>query len=286
MKILIIQEKGRHKKNEIFRESLNFQRAFKKIGIETIVWGLNYPNFHIPFNEISKDIDVILLIENYTTGWIPNLSNFKGLKMFLSIDSHVIPNQHIQTCDINNIDIVLNAIESHKKYFTNRKCYYLPNAYPDDLIYPKTNIKKSVDIGFCGNWVNRADWINSIPNIKKDIMIIGDDMVNEINSFKIHFNRNIADDINYRTFETLGCKTFLLTNYTENLEKLFDIGKHLVTYTTKDDLNNKVKYYLNNPEEREKIAKSGYEHVKKNHTYLNRAEKIIEIIKENINFPD
>ena len=56
MKILIIQEKGRRKQNENFRESLNFQRAFQKLNIETIVWGLNYPNFNIPFNEISKDV--------------------------------------------------------------------------------------------------------------------------------------------------------------------------------------------------------------------------------------
>jgi len=281
MKILIIQEKGRHKENENFRESLNFQRAFHKIGIESVVWGLNYPNYNIPFDEISKDCDVVLLIENYTTGWIPNLTKFKGLKLFLSIDSHVIPQQHIKTCNDNNIDIVLNAIESHSKYFNNQKCYYLANAYPDDLIYKK-NIKKDVDVGFCGNWVNRSEWINAIPNIKKDIMVIGDDMVDVINSFKIHFNRNMADDINYRTFETLGCQTFLLTNHTENLDKLFNVGEHLITYTSKQDLNDKVRYYLQNPLEREKIAKAGYEHVKKHHTYVNRAREILNIIKENI----
>lgn len=282
MKILIIQEKGRHDKNWQFRESLNFQRAFQKIGVDAIVWGLNYPNFKTPFEEISKDCDVVLLIENYTNSWIPNLFNFKGLKIFWSIDSHVVPQQHRQTCDVNKVDIVLNAVLNHDRYFPNQKCYYLANAYPDDLIYPKPDIKKTIDIGFCGNWVNRADWINSIPNIKKNIMVIGDDMVNVINSFKIHFNRNMADDINYRTFETLGCQTFLLTNDTPGLSNLFNIGEHLITYTTKQDLQDKIKYYLQNDDERERIAKSGYEHVKKNHTYLNRAERILEIIKENI----
>lgn len=282
MKILIIQEKGRHDKNWQFRESLNFQRAFQKIGVDAIVWRLNYPNFKTPFEEISKDCDVVLLIENYTNSWIPNLFNFKGLKIFWSIDSHVVPQQHRQTCDVNKVDIVLNAVLNHDRYFPNQKCYYLANAYPDDLIYPKPDIKKTIDIGFCGNWVNRADWINSIPNIKKNIMVIGDDMVNVINSFKIHFNRNMADDINYRTFETLGCQTFLLTNDTPGLSNLFNIGEHLITYTTKQDLQDKIKYYLQNDDERERIAKSGYEHVKKNHTYLNRAERILEIIKENI----
>ena len=282
MKILIIQEKSRHKENIDFRESLCFQRAFQKLNIETIVWGLNYPNFNIPFNEISKDVDVILLIENYNNGWLPNISNFNGLKLFWSIDSHVVSQQHKQTCDINNIDIVLNSIESHSRYFQNQKCIYFPNAYSDDLIYPKPEIKKTVNVGFVGNWVNRADWINSIPNIKKDIQIFGDEMVNEINSFKIHFNRNMADDINYRTFETLGCKTFILTNYTENLEKLFDIGNEIITYNSKEDLMKKISFYLSNDKERERIAENGYNRVKKDHTYLKRAEQLLDIIKTNL----
>ena len=281
MKILIIQEKGRHEKNWMFRESLNFQRAFQKIGVESVVWGLNYTNFNLTFEQVSKDCDVALLIENYNTGWLPNISNFKGLKLFWSIDSHCVPQLHSQTCDLNKIDIVLNAIESHSRYF-KQKSYYLPNAYPDDLIYHKPEIQKTIDVGFCGNWVNRQDWVLSIPNIKKDIMVIGDDMVNAINSFKIHFNRNMSDDINYRTFETLGCKTFLLTNHTENLDRLFNIGEHLITYSSKQDLNDKVRYYLGNPDIREKIANAGYEHVKKNHTYLNRAKEVLDIIKENI----
>ena len=46
MKIVIIQESGRHEKNKNFRESLNLHRALSKIeGVESKVWGLNYPDF-------------------------------------------------------------------------------------------------------------------------------------------------------------------------------------------------------------------------------------------------
>jgi hypothetical protein len=281
MKILIIQECGRHDKNRNFRESLNFQRAFTRIGVESTVWGLNYPNYNIPFNEISKDYDVVLLIENYNNGWLPNISNFKGLKIFWSIDSHMIPQQHLITCSTNKIDIVLNAIDSHQKYFKQFKTYYLPNAYPDDLIDYKPNISKKYDVGFCGNIISRGEWIDSIPNIHKDIFVIGDDMVDAINSYKIHFNRNLAEDINYRTFETLGCKTFLLTNFTENLDKLFKIGEHLDTYSSKQDLLEKIKFYLSNDEIRNRMSESGYKWVRGNHTFVNRAQDIMKIIAEN-----
>lgn len=285
MKILIIQEKGRNAGNLEYREALNLSRALKKLNIESIVWGLNYDNFKIPFEEISKDCDAVVLLENYEiNNWVPNLSNFKGLKLFWSIDSHCIPQQHVNTCNKHNIDIVLNAVYGHEKYF-NQKCIYFPNAYPDDLIFPMEEIDKTVGVGFCGNWINRKQWVdiierNNIP-VKKDIFVIGDDMVKAINSYKIHFNRNISDDINYRTFETLGCKTLLVTNHTPGLEKLFDIGNNIVVYDNEDDLINKIKYYLENDEERKEMAQKGYEHVKNNHTFLNRAKQLIKIIEEN-----
>ena len=161
-----------------------------------------------------------------------------------------------------------------------KKSYWFPNSYPDDLMFP-TNTEKSVDVGFCGNILNRGHIIDSLNKfgIKKDIFVIGKDMVDCINSYKIHLNCNISNDINYRTFETTGCGTFLLTNYTPGLEKLFDIGKEIVTYSSIQDLSEKVSYYLNNDDERNRIAKAGYEKSKANHTYYERSKKIIEIIK-------
>jgi spore maturation protein CgeB len=63
--------------------------------------------------------------------------------------------------------------------------------------------------------------------------------------------------------------------------KLFDIGKEIVVYTSIEDLDNKVKYYLENEDERNMIAESGHQRVKRDHTYLERAKKLIEIINEN-----
>lgn len=117
-------------------------------------------------------------------------------------------------------------------------------------------------------------------NMKKDIFVIGDAMVEAINSYKIGFNRNIADDINYRTFETCGCGTFLLTNYTKGLEQLFDIGKEIITYNSITDLDSKVKYYLEHEEERKIIAKAGFKRVRKDHTYDERTKLIMSLIEK------
>jgi len=107
-------------------------------------------------------------------------------------------------------------------------------------------------------------------------------MVKSINSYKIHFNKNIRDDINYRTFETCGCKTFLLTNYSPNLEKLFKIGEEIVVYNNLSEIDSIIKYYLENENERVKIENAGYTRVKKDHTYFERSKFLIEIIKKYI----
>ncbi len=285
MKILIIQEAGRHKPNQKYREALNMQRALNKIGTESVVWGLNYENYNVPFEEISKDCDAILLLENYEiSNWLPDITKFNGLKLFWSIDSHCVLTQHLNTCNTNGIDIVLNAIDSHQMFFKNQKTYYYPNAYPDDLIFPIPEIEKSVNVGFCGNLLNRRNWLLELESkigLKIDEFVIGDDMVKAINSYKIHFNRNIADDLNYRTFETLGCKTLLFTNFTENLDKLFTIGEHLIVFDSIEDFVQKYNDIINDQERMDTIAEAGYNHVKENHTFVNRAHRLVEIINEN-----
>jgi hypothetical protein len=285
MKIIIIQEKGRHIKNQNFREALNLSRALDRIGVENIVWGLNYENFTIPFYEISKGCDALILLENYeVNGWIPDLSGFKGLKLFWSIDSHCNFNQHLNTCKKHKIDLVLNAVYGHENLF-KQKCEYFPNAYPEDLIKPIEGVEKINDVGFCGNWLNRVQWVNTIERngfqVKKDIFVIGEDMVNAINSYKIHFNRNLSVDINFRTFETMGCKTLLLTNYTPGLETLFNIGENIMVYDNEFDLIDKIKYFLSNTEHRKIFEQKSYEHVLKNHTYDVRAKNLIDIINKN-----
>jgi hypothetical protein len=283
MKILIIQERGRHEKNWQFRESLCIQKGLKNLGYTSTVWGLNYENFNVPFKELEETHDVILLVENYPDNWLPDLSNSKKLKIFWSIDSHCILNQHINLCEKYKIDIVLNAVFGHDEFFKKFKTFYFPNAYCDNLIYPK-NIEKSIDIGFCGNINNRIHWLLEIKkyfNFKLDEFVIGNEMVDAINSYKIHFNRNIADDLNYRTFETLGCNTFLLTNKTPGFNQLFIDGMHLVTYANEFDLIEKINFFLQNEKERNLISNQGYNHVKKHHTYEKRMEYLIEILKEN-----
>lgn len=98
---------------------------------------------------------------------------------------------------------------------------------------------------------------------------------------KINLNitlRSIETGIPLRVMEIMGSGGFVISNYQEDILEHFIPGEDIVLYTDYKDLLHKVDYYLSHEEERKKIAKSGYEKVKKYHTYKNRIEEILEII--------
>jgi len=84
---------------------------------------------------------------------------------------------------------------------------------------------------------------------------------------------------NYRLFEIPACNAFQIVDEKRDIGKYFKVEKEVVTFKDKDDLRRKVKYYLENPEEREQIAQAGFNRVKKDHTLIDRMKKIIDIVE-------
>lgn len=286
MKILIIQERGRHEKNREFREALCLQRALKRAGQQSTVWGLGYENFVIPFNEIANDYNVVISLENYDTGWHPNISAFNGLKCFWSIDSHCVVNDHIRFCELNKIDLILNSSAQYLHRFSEctKHGVWFPNGYPSDLIHPLANVKREHDVGFVGSSITSRDAIldelsTRIP-IKRETFVIGNDMVRALSSYKIAFNYNIADDINFRSFEAPGAGALLLTNYTPGLEKLYDIDNEVIIYESFQDILEKIQDLLSDDFHLEKIAKAGYNRAIRDHSYDSRASQLLDLIKQ------
>lgn len=84
-----------------------------------------------------------------------------------------------------------------------------------------------------------------------------------------------------RVYETLGRGGFMIHPYISGMEKHFTDGKHLVFYQygNFNELKEKINYFLAHDEHREAIRLDGHLHVKKNHTYLNRWNTIIEEVR-------
>src|SRR5205814_10560386 len=98
---------------------------------------------------------------------------------------------------------------------------------------------------------------------------------------RVVLNLSISSDVNMRVFEALACGSLLVTDDLagHGLERLFTAGQHLVVYEDFEELLEKVNYYLEHEDERERIAATGMREVVANHTYSLRMDVLLDHIK-------
>ena len=184
--------------------------------------------------------------------------------------SEYVDAQHLQLCGFNNVE-------------------WLPGAFYPEL-YKPLDIEKENNIGFVGQFddivvrksTTRKQLMNALAQkfggvFTKDIR---GPAVNEIyNKSRIMVEKTIFCNIGTRLFETVGSGGFTLINKypcCNGLDQLGLDGTHFVTYDESlDDAEKKIEYYLNNEEERNRIAKTGCEYFLNHHTYKHRLDKIL-----------
>jgi len=86
------------------------------------------------------------------------------------------------------------------------------------------------------------------------------------------------DGFSDRIFNVLYSNGFLLATRTGPLLELFDDKKELAAYSTLEELRDLINYYLNNENEREKIAQAGYEKVLREHSFEKRIQFMLKQI--------
>lgn len=85
-----------------------------------------------------------------------------------------------------------------------------------------------------------------------------------------------------RILDIMGCGGFVLTNYQEELEDLFVIGKEIEVFRNIDELKEKCSYYLTHERERLTIAMNGYKKVRDCFSYPHQLQKMISIVQEDL----
>jgi len=103
------------------------------------------------------------------------------------------------------------------------------------------------------------------------------------NACKINFNATnlqMGSAVNQRVFDVPACGAFLLTDDQDALGELFDIGKEVITYKNREELPELIRFYLNNSQERKRIAERGRERIVREHTYVHRIKMLIDNMKK------
>jgi spore maturation protein CgeB len=87
-----------------------------------------------------------------------------------------------------------------------------------------------------------------------------------------------------RLFQAVGAGAMALNEYCPELEDMFDIGKEIVTFEFGNlkEVREKLSWYLSHDDERERIARAGYERGRKQHTFIARIQQIFDSVRKEL----
>lgn len=216
---------------------------------------------------------------------------------------------HTRQGDLDNIyyDLVRDRSIYFDMYFTGaeidldsyfgKPCYWMPSwvhvELLDDIsppIYDK--------LGFIGHVEGREEFFakdkdktlllaNTIP--RKDALENVMELCKLINKFKILVT---PMGVRYmgmtgKTYEYMACKRlclcYLNEDYMFKTKLLFEDGEDIVFFNTFEEMEEKYKYYIRNPEAANKIALAGYYKVRTFHNADVRAKRFAELVLHHAN---
>ena len=154
----------------------------------------------------------------------------------------------------------------------------------------KENKNKEIDVIFVGTRTSKREkYVRFLRNHQISIVCFGvgwenkpifrSELVKQYRKSKIILNF-IRGEIGFylRVFQVLGTGSFLLSEYSSDLKRIFDKTKHLDWFRNQEELLELIHYYLDNEQKREEIAKNGRKFIEDNYTWEDVIKKIMSVI--------
>ena len=155
--------------------------------------------------------------------------------------------------------------------FVGSKQYHPEWPYRPQLInwLEKTYGSRFAHFGGDGRGVIRGKQLNDLYASAK--VVVGDTLC-------LNFDRQ--EYWSDRIYETTGRGGFMIHPFIEGLQNDFDIDKEIIVYQygNFDELKAKIDYYLADDKKRKAIQLAGHERTKRDHTYTNRMQQVIETV--------
>jgi len=231
-------------------------------GICVLTWLGIHPS------RVSSGVHKLLGSSDYTLIYDPSYADYYSKQLNIH-NTRIVP----LGCDVAFHDSV-NIDESFKKEKGVDVCFIgLFDEHREKYLKELTGF----DLGIW-SW-NMEDYRTRLKQFHRGT-VYGESLIKVLKSSKIVLNIHRDFEIsggNYRLFEIPASRAFQLVDEKEEIGRYFDIGREIVTFKDEQDLKKKVEYYLRNPEEREQIAEAGYQRVIKEHSIIDRMNRIINL---------
>lgn len=184
-----------------------------------------------------------------------------------------------------------------RSYYLKDKNFYMKNLinnkYKCDVIFIghfeddgrdehiKLLIDSNIDIKLYGTGWEKSIYYNYFIAKYGEIKPLYDDYNLALNSAKIalvFLSKQNNDTYTRRCFEIPATKTMMMAEYSEDLNSMFEQGIDAEYFKNKDDLLNKVRFYLTNNDKLNEIGNNGYKRlIKDGNEVTDRVKEIIKI---------
>lgn len=268
-------------------------------------------------NEILKTIEQnrieVLIYQSEPSAFHFSLEFFRSIQkktftvMMVGDTEHYFIGRDIYYAQCMDLVIVYDYLSKYRfrQYGINAISFY--SSY-DKEIYAKIDIVKTIDISFIGDIackIHRREYIDYIGKNGLAAEIFGtgsrhgqvtlEQMVQVFNKSKI--NLNFSDislnsaikkelNINHRIRQMKGriaeaalCGGFVLSEYVPGIEEVFELDKEIVIFRSKEEMVDKIKYYLADEDMRETIAKKGHVRALKDYEISTAIPRLISQIE-------
>lgn len=282
MNILIADVLLTGKPHSDWKEGYELCYAFRNLGHECDVAGPNGAISETEIPSIAAGYDLIVITENYPrySGWKWwDWGSISTKKAFWAIDTHLV--NFLPWLERAKIDYVaFNNPEDIEKYKIENS-FWMPYAVSRKHHLVQYATEKSRDTVFIGGLTPERSLICERFKIEH-LNAYGPDYIKEMQASRICFNQSISYDINAKYFEILSSGTFMLTNYNRHFHEFVGLNPDIenMFYRSEEELGEKIRYYLDNEEERESIAARAKQYIYENHSWENRAQLILEKTKK------
>jgi spore maturation protein CgeB len=252
-----------------FRISGESIRLLRKKGIKTLLWTTDPP---VHFEPVAKSAPFYDVVCCHGTEAIEILKSM-GVAGVRWLPMACAPTYHRQVQVTQNENRVFSSqvvfVGSH--YFCREKLFENLREFDFAIWGPgwgRLTKESCLRSKLRGDKVPPEQWVKIYSTCN---IILAPHFQDEQNRFPVH-------QISPRVFEAMACGGFVLSDRQKDVLALFKDGEHLVTFGDGKDLVDKIKYFLQCPEERKRIAAAGCREVLNKHTYTHRMQNLLSLI--------
>ena len=164
-------------------------------------------------------------------------------------------------------------------------CLFIGSYEKERFEIMKYLAQSGIKIDVFGNMWDKADVSNISSNLTIHYQeLVGNDYNHSLANAKIvlGFLRKVnLDTQTSRTFEIPACGGFMIMEYTENQDRLFAEDKEMVYFRTKEELLNKILYYIKHQDEAQSIVNAARSRCETDgYEYDYRIDTILESIDQ------